>query len=156
MDFKDLDFDLIKRHLIKAIAGGMLMGLVIMLVLANTRADVAKDSYDYWTQQAKPFHINDQYQVSKDLVWGLELENGENYSVDLQTIDVIGDGTKTHWVLTTPTSFEAGSSKIMLVPIQQACRSNETFSYSLNITYARPGAAAQIEVGKFLIFGRCL
>ena len=156
MDFDDLDFDLIKRHLFKAVIGGVMMGFLIMIILANTRPDLSKQSYDYWTQEARPFHINDQYQVGHDLVWGLELQNGENYSLDLLAIDVTGNDVVSHWGLTTPATFEAHSGKLMLVPIKQACQTNETFIYSLNITYSKAGAAPQIEAGKYLIYGRCL
>ena len=152
----DLDQTLLKRHLRKAIILGLVMGFLIMVVWVNFIPRTAKQSFEFWTQEAQPFHINDQYRVDGDSVWTVELENGGNTNIDLFSVDVSGEGTSTHWAITNASRFDAQVSKILLIPIKKPCQKNETYTYSLNITYAPVGHAQEIEVGKYPIFGRCI
>ena len=156
-DHMELDYGSIARGLPKAVIGGILIALLVLMFTGGARQSGAKQSYDFWTADALPFHITRQSQSDGDQFWMVELTSGENHSLDFYGVDVRGSNRTINWVLANSSSvFEPYQSKILLIPAPEQCTRGSNFTYSLNITYASHGETSKwMEVGKYPIFGKC-
>ncbi len=145
------------RHLLFAAMTGLMMALIFFMVLPNTFKSPSKQSFEYWSIEASPWRIASQYQVMGSNTQYIELENAAQTPLFLMEVSLNGTQGSGKFPVNPRNRFETHASKVLMVPIKASCNTNETYRFSLNITYAlrADGNETQIQVGKFPVYGLC-
>ena len=147
----------LRRHLIHAILLGIVLSLTWAGLVYFVLKSPARQSYDYWTAEASPWRIASQYQAEDSKLQVIELVNGAGGPLFLEDVEL--NGTNGNSSLPTHPSirFESKESMTLLLPLQTGCQANETYQYSLHITYSgqENASASETEDGRLPVYGIC-
>ncbi|VVB57663.1 Uncharacterised protein [uncultured archaeon] len=139
-----------------AVLAGVLLALLWAGLTHYVLKSPAKQSYEYWTMEASPWRIANQYLAADSKVQVIELVNEAGVPLFLKQVDVNGTHGAGSLKL-EPNRFGPGESKLVMVPVQTPCLVNETFSYRLRVAYAKQAQTNETETeeGRLPVYGRC-